>query len=165
MSEQRTPVREKNNLSCVQLNSRTVSCSRQFSCIIFNKFFYFELHIQTLSFVASFGGSGCGCWRRRCFYSRRWPAGPSTWWRRMCSSSPCPGPGTRGFILDSVPNPDPDPRVFWPPGSGSTCQRYKSGSVSGSRSGFFYPHAKIIRKILSPTILWLFLTFYVWKII
>ncbi len=29
-------------------------------------------------------------------------------------------------ILISVP--DPDPRVFWPPGSGSTSQRYGSGS-------------------------------------
>jgi hypothetical protein len=39
----------------------------------------------------------------------------------------------------SVPDPDPpDPRVFWPPGSGSTSQRYGSGS--------FYHHAKLIRK-------------------
>jgi hypothetical protein len=38
------------------------------------------------------------------------------------------------------PNPDPsDPRVFWPPGS-------------GSGSGSFYHHAKIIRKTLNPTI-------------
>ncbi len=33
----------------------------------------------------------------------------------------------------SVPDP-PEPRVFWPPGSGSTSQRYGSGS--------FYHHAK-----------------------
>jgi hypothetical protein len=46
-------------------------------------------------------------------------------------------------------DPDPDPRFFWPPGSGSTSQRYGSGS--GSRS--FYHHAKLIRKILNPTIL------------
>ncbi len=65
--------------------------------------------------------------------------------------------------LDPNPDPDPpDPHVFWPPGSGSTSQRYGSGSGSGSRS--FYHHAKIIRKILNPTILWLFLTFYLWKI-
>ncbi len=49
---------------------------------------------------------------------------------------------------------------FWPPGSGSTSQRYGSGYGSGP----FYDHAKIIRKILNPTILWLFLTFYLWKI-
>ncbi len=64
----------------------------------------------------------------------------------------------------SVPDPDPDPRVFWPPGSGSTSQRYGSGSGSPSQrygSGSFYHHAKII---LNPTILRLFLTFYLWKI-
>ncbi len=63
------------------------------------------------------------------------------------------------IITGSVPDPDPkppDPRVFWPPGSESTRQRYGSGS--------FYHHAKIIRKTLNPTILWLFLTFYLWKI-
>jgi hypothetical protein len=60
----------------------------------------------------------------------------------------------------SDPDPDPpDPRVFWP--SGSTGQRYGSGSGSGS--GSFYHHANIIRIILNPTILWLFLTFYLWK--
>jgi hypothetical protein len=37
---------------------------------------------------------------------------------------------------------DPDPHVFGPPGSGSgsTCQRYGSGS--------FYRHAKIVKKNL-----------------
>ncbi len=67
-------------------------------------------------------------------------------------------------VPDPDPNPDPpEPRVFWPPGSGSgsTSQRYGSGFGSGS--GSFY-HAKIIRKILNSTILWLFLTFYLWKI-
>jgi hypothetical protein len=38
---------------------------------------------------------------------------------------------------------------FLPPGSGSTSQRYGSGS------GSFYHHAKIIRKILNLAILWL----------
>jgi hypothetical protein len=33
-------------------------------------------------------------------------------------------------VPDSDPNPDPDPRVFWPPGSGSTSQRYGSGSIN-----------------------------------
>jgi hypothetical protein len=42
---------------------------------------------------------------------------------------------------------DPDPHVFGPPGSGSTSQRYGSGS------GSFYHHAKIVRKNLIPTIL------------
>jgi hypothetical protein len=53
-------------------------------------------------------------------------------------------------LPDSVPDPNPDPdppdpRVFWPPGSGSTSQRYGSGSL--------YHLAKIIRKTLNPTIL------------
>jgi len=49
----------------------------------------------------------------------------------------------------SVVDPDPDPHVFGPPGSGSgsTSQRYESGS------GSFYHHAKIVRKTLIPTIL------------
>jgi hypothetical protein len=65
----------------------------------------------------------------------------------------------------SVADPDPDPHVFGPPGSGSgsTSQRYGSGpgSCSGSGSGSFYHHAKIVRKTLIPTILLLFLTFYI----
>jgi hypothetical protein len=61
-----------------------------------------------------------------------------------------PGPDLLvfGSVLDPDPNPDPpDPRVFWPPGSGSTSQR------NGSGSGSFYHHAKIITKILNPTTL------------
>jgi hypothetical protein len=43
----------------------------------------------------------------------------------------------------SVVDPDPpDPHVFGPPRSGSTSQRYGSGS--------FYYHAKIVRKTLIP---------------
>jgi hypothetical protein len=42
---------------------------------------------------------------------------------------------------------------FGPPGSGSTSQRYGSGSCSGSGSGSFYHHAKIVRKTFIPTIL------------
>ena len=47
-------------------------------------------------------------------------------------------------VIASVadPNQDPDPHVFVPPGSGS-----------------FYQHAKIVRKTLIHTILWLFFTF------
>jgi hypothetical protein len=45
------------------------------------------------------------------------------------------------------PNPDPDPRVFGPPGSGSIRQRYGSGSES------FHHHAKIVRKTLILTAL------------
>jgi hypothetical protein len=48
-------------------------------------------------------------------------------------------------VADPDPNPDPDPHVFGPPGSGSTSQRYGSGSV--------YHHAKIVRKTLIPTAL------------
>ncbi len=62
---------------------------------------------------------------------------------------------------------DPDPHVFGPPGSGSgsTSQRYGSGSgsCSGSGSGSFCHHAKTVRKTLIPTILRLFLTFCLWK--
>ncbi len=48
----------------------------------------------------------------------------------------------------------PDPDVFGPPGfsSGTIRQRYGSGSGSGS----FYHQAKIVRKTLIPTSLWLF---------
>ncbi len=54
------------------------------------------------------------------------------------------------------PDPDlPDPHVFGLPGSGSISQRYGSGAGSGS----FHHHAKIVRKTLIPTILWLFLAF------
>ncbi len=53
---------------------------------------------------------------------------------------------------DPDPNPDPpDPHVFGSLGSGSTSQRYGSGSCSGS--GSFYHRAKIVRKTLIPTIL------------
>jgi hypothetical protein len=56
-------------------------------------------------------------------------------------------------VADPDPNPDPpDPRVFGPPGSGSTSQRYGSGSCSGPGSGSFYHHAKIVGKTLIPTI-------------
>ncbi len=56
-------------------------------------------------------------------------------------------------IQNSVPDPnlDPDPHVFGPPGSGSTSQRYGSGS--------FYHQAKIVRKTLIPIVLWLLLDF------
>jgi hypothetical protein len=53
-----------------------------------------------------------------------------------------------GRVVSSVADPDPpDPHVFGPPGSGSTSQRYGSGS------GSFYHHAEIVRKTLIPTIL------------
>ncbi len=69
---------------------------------------------------------------------------------------------------DSDPNPDPpdanpdpsDPHVSGPSGSGSgsTSQRYGSGY--GSRSGSFYHQAKIVRKTLIPTVLWLLLDIF-----
>jgi hypothetical protein len=64
---------------------------------------------------------------------------------------------TDGVVSSSVADPDPDPpdpHVFGPPvsGSGSTSQRYGSGS------GSFYHHAKIVRKALIPTIFY-FLSF------
>ncbi len=57
------------------------------------------------------------------------------------------------FILSSVadPDPNPDPHVFGPPGSGSICQRYGSGSCFGS--GSFYHQAKTARKTLIHRVL------------
>jgi hypothetical protein len=57
------------------------------------------------------------------------------------------GLGTNRAGISSVVDPDPDPpdpHVFGPPGSGSTSQRYGSGS--------FYHHAKLVRKTLIPSI-------------
>jgi hypothetical protein len=57
-------------------------------------------------------------------------------------------------VSASVPDPDPnppDPHIIGPPGSGSTSQRYGSGS--------FYHQAKIERKTLFPTVLLLLLDF------
>ncbi len=69
-------------------------------------------------------------------------------------------------VADQNPNLDPDPpdpHVFGPPGSGSgsISQRHgsASGSGSGSGSGSFYPQAKIVRKTLIPTALWLLFDF------
>jgi hypothetical protein len=47
---------------------------------------------------------------------------------------------TQAWPFSKTSVPDPDPQVFGPPGSGSTSQRYGSGS------GSFYHHAKIVRK-------------------
>jgi hypothetical protein len=55
------------------------------------------------------------------------------------------------LVRGSVADPDPpDPHVFGPPGSGSgsTGQRYGSGSGSCFGSGSFYYHAKIVKKNL-----------------
>ncbi len=53
------------------------------------------------------------------------------------------------ILVIIVPDPDPpDPHVYGPPGSGSTSQRYGSGS--------FYHHAKIVRKTLIPYFVTLF---------
>jgi len=46
-----------------------------------------------------------------------------------------------------------DPHVFGPHGSGSISQRYGSGP------GYFCQLAKIVRKTLIPTVLWLLLDF------
>ncbi len=77
--------------------------------------------------------------------------------RHASGQRECQGTGIP-LVQTSVPDPDPpDPHVFRPPGSGSTSQRYGSGS------GSFYNHAKIVRKPLIPSVLWLFLTYYLWK--
>jgi hypothetical protein len=54
---------------------------------------------------------------------------------------------------------DPYPHVFGPPGSGSINERYGSGSGfgSGSESGSFNHHAKIVRKTSDS---YYFVTFY-----
>ncbi len=49
--------------------------------------------------------------------------------------------------------------VFGPPGSGSIRTRYGFGSGSGSSNHL----PKTVRKTLIPTVLWLLLTFYLWK--
>ncbi len=60
-----------------------------------------------------------------------------------------------GLIFSIVADPDLDPYVFWPPGSGSISRRY----VIGSGSGSFYHQAKIVSKTLIPTVLWLLYDF------
>jgi hypothetical protein len=54
----------------------------------------------------------------------------------------------------------PDPHVFGPPGSGSISHRYGSASGSGS----FNHKAKIVRKTLISTVLWLLFGFCLKKI-
>jgi hypothetical protein len=61
--------------------------------------------------------------------------------------------------IGSIADPNPDPHVFGPPGSGSIGQRSGSGSGFGSGSGSFYHHAKIVRKTLIPTIFFLYFIF------
>ncbi len=59
-------------------------------------------------------------------------------------------------IWTSGADPDPkDPYVFGPPGSGSISTRYESGSSCGS----FYNQAKMVRKTLISTVLWLLYDF------
>ncbi len=59
------------------------------------------------------------------------------------------------FLVDTSVvdlDPNPDPHVFGPPGSGTTSQRYGSGTGSCTGSGSFFHRAKIVRKTLIPTI-------------
>ncbi len=66
----------------------------------------------------------------------------------LCACGILPSYALMMSLPTSVVDPDPpDPHVFGLPGSGSTSQRYGSGS------GSFYQHAKIVRKTLIPTIL------------
>ncbi len=64
--------------------------------------------------------------------------------------------------LHTIVPDSPDPHFFGPPRSRSISQSYGSGS--GSESGSLYQQAKIIRKTLIPTVLWLLLDFYFRKI-
>jgi hypothetical protein len=49
------------------------------------------------------------------------------------------------IISVADPDPNPDPYVFGPPGSGSVSQRYRSRA--------FFHQAKLVRKSLVPTVL------------
>ncbi len=60
-------------------------------------------------------------------------------------------------IISSVA--DPDTYVFRPPGSRSISQRYGSGSSSRS----FCHQAKIFRKTLIPTVLWLLFWHFIFQ--
>ncbi len=62
-------------------------------------------------------------------------------WQRQKTVFLKPYKGDSGSKINLQPSV-PDPRVFWPPGSGSTSQRCGSGFSSGSGSGSFYHHAK-----------------------
>jgi hypothetical protein len=86
---------------------------------------------------------------------RVWPG--QSWSNVQC----CGSCRIRNFLARSYSNQcsGSGSTCFW--GSGSTSQRYGSGFGSGS--GSFYHHAKIVRKTLIPSNLWLFLTFYLWK--
>ena len=61
-------------------------------------------------------------------------------------------PGWKKWDLSSVADPNPDPHVLGLPDLDPISHSYESGS--------FYHHAKMVRKTLIPTILRLFLTFY-----
>jgi hypothetical protein len=62
----------------------------------------------------------------------------------------------RCLLKSSVADPDPsDPYFFGPSGSGSVSQRYGARYGSGS----FYHQAKIVRKTLIPTVLFLIFHF------
>jgi hypothetical protein len=56
-------------------------------------------------------------------------------------------------MSSSVADPEPDPDVFGPPGSGSISMRQESGS------GSFY-QANIVKKTLISTVSDFFMTFY-----
>ncbi len=61
------------------------------------------------------------------------------------------------MVRNSVPDPYPDPHVYGPPGSWS--ESISQGYGSGSGSGSFHQQAKMVRKTLIPTVLWLLLDF------
>ncbi len=65
-------------------------------------------------------------------------------------------PLNRSLLYNITSVADPDPYVLGPSGSGSSSQRYGSGS--------FYHQAIIIIKTLIPTVCDLFMPFYLWKL-
>ncbi len=90
--------------------------------------------------------------RRRCKGRRWWP-----YWCSAPRSNPeiikLLSSAKTGYILVSnYPDPDPqDPHVFGPPGSRSISQK------DPDLDPYLYQQAKIIRKTLIPTVLWLLL--------
>ncbi len=98
-------------------------------------------------------------WRKKRHGSRR--KRPACWWRWPPRPPSHRHPARPGYprlpAWHHSPDTDffrvagADPYVFGPPGSGSIIQRYGSGSGSGS----FYHQAKIVRKPLISTVLWL----------
>ncbi len=99
-------------------------------------------------------GWGCGAGRG----SHRWAGTPSAppappWGSSHLGVRKPSGEQYQGKPSGSVEDPSPDPSVFGSSGFVSISQRYGSGY------GSFYHQAKIVRKTLISTVLWLLYAF------